>query len=55
MLLDRIPSEAELQPDLDVGTPLGVELPRAELRVFIRIDWYAPERGAAEHDEGHRW
>ena len=26
MLLDRIPSEAELQPDLDVGTPLGVEL-----------------------------
>ena len=26
MLLDGIPSEAELQPDLDVGTPLGVEL-----------------------------
>ena len=26
MLLDRIPSEAEIQPDLDVGTPLGVEL-----------------------------
>ena len=26
MLLDRIPPEAELQPDLDVGTPLGVEL-----------------------------
>ncbi len=29
MLLDRIPSEAELQPDLDVGAPLGVELPSA--------------------------
>ena len=27
MLLDRIPSEAELQADLDVGTPLSVELP----------------------------
>ena len=27
MLLDRIPSKAELQPDLDVGTPLSVELP----------------------------
>ena len=27
MLLDRVPPEAELQPDLDVGTPLGVELP----------------------------
>ena len=26
MLLDRIPPETELQPDLDVGTPLGVEL-----------------------------
>ena len=26
MLLDRVPSEAKLQPDLDVGTPLGVEL-----------------------------
>ena len=26
MLLDRVPSEAELQPDLDVGTPLGVKL-----------------------------
>ena len=26
MLLDGVPSEAELQPDLDVGTPLGVEL-----------------------------
>lgn len=26
MLLDGIPPEAELQPDLDVGTPLGVEL-----------------------------
>ena len=26
MLLDRIPPEAELQPDLDVGTALGVEL-----------------------------
>ena len=26
MLLHRIPSEAELQPDLDVGTTLGVEL-----------------------------
>ena len=26
MLAHRIPSEAELQPDLDVGTPLGVEL-----------------------------
>ena len=26
MLLDRVPPEAELQPDLDVGTPLGVEL-----------------------------
>ncbi len=26
MLLDRIPPEAELQPDLDVGTPLSVEL-----------------------------
>ena len=26
MLLNRIPSEAELQPDLDVGTPLGTEL-----------------------------
>ena len=26
MLLNRVPSEAELQPDLDVGTPLGVEL-----------------------------
>ena len=26
MLFDRIPPEAELQPDLDVGTPLGVEL-----------------------------
>lgn len=27
MLLDRIPSEAELQADLYVGTALGVELP----------------------------
>ena len=27
MLLDRIPPEAELQPDLDVGAPLSVELP----------------------------
>ena len=27
MLLDGIPPEAELQPDLDVGTPLSVELP----------------------------
>ena len=27
ILLDGVPSEAELQPDLDVGTPLGVELP----------------------------
>ena len=27
MLLDRIPPEAELQPDLYVGTPLSVELP----------------------------
>ena len=26
MLFDRISPEAELQPDLDVGTPLGVEL-----------------------------
>ena len=26
MLLHRIPSEAELQPDLDVGTPLSMEL-----------------------------
>ena len=26
MLLDRIPPEAELQPDLDVGTALGVKL-----------------------------
>ena len=26
MLFDRIPSEAELQPDLDVGAALGVEL-----------------------------
>ena len=26
MLLDRIPSEAKLQPDLDIGTPLSVEL-----------------------------
>ena len=26
MLLDGVPPEAELQPDLDVGTPLGVEL-----------------------------
>ena len=26
MLLDGISPEAELQPDLDVGTPLGVEL-----------------------------
>ena len=26
MLLDRFPSEAELQPDLDVGAALGVEL-----------------------------
>ena len=26
MLLDGVPSEAELQSDLDVGTPLGVEL-----------------------------
>ena len=26
MLLDRIPPEAELQPDLDVGTPLSVEV-----------------------------
>ena len=26
MLFDGIPPEAELQPDLDVGTPLGVEL-----------------------------
>ena len=26
MLLDRIPPEAELQADLDVGTPLSVEL-----------------------------
>ena len=26
MLLDRVPSEAELQPDLDVGAALGVEL-----------------------------
>ena len=25
MLLDRVPPEAKLQPDLDVGTPLGVE------------------------------
>ena len=27
MLLDRIPPEAELQTDLDVGTPLSMELP----------------------------
>ena len=27
MLLDRIPSEAKLQADLDVGAPLSVELP----------------------------
>ena len=27
MLLDGIPPEAELQADLDVGTPLSVELP----------------------------
>ena len=26
MLAHRIPSEAELQPDLDVGAALGVEL-----------------------------
>ena len=26
MLLDRIPSEAKLQTDLDIGTPLSVEL-----------------------------
>lgn len=26
MLLDRIPAEAELQTDIDVGTPLSVEL-----------------------------
>ena len=26
MLLDRVPSEAEFQPDLDVSTPLSVEL-----------------------------
>ena len=26
MLLDRIPPEAELQPDLDVGAPLSMEL-----------------------------
>ena len=26
MLLNRVPPEAELQPDLDVGTTLGVEL-----------------------------
>ena len=26
MLFDRVPPEAELQPDLDVGTPLGTEL-----------------------------
>ncbi len=26
MLLDRVPPEAELHPDLDVGTPLSVEL-----------------------------
>ena len=26
MLLDGVPSEAELQPDLDVGAALGVEL-----------------------------
>ena len=29
MLAHRIPSEAELKPDLDVGTPLSVELPSA--------------------------
>ena len=29
MLLDGIPPEAELQPDLDVGTPLGVKLQSA--------------------------
>ena len=27
MLLDGVPPEAKFQPDLDVGTPLGVELP----------------------------
>ena len=27
MLLNRIPPEAELQPDLDVGAALGVERP----------------------------
>ena len=27
MLLDRIPPEAELQANLDVGTPLSMELP----------------------------
>lgn len=27
MLAHRIPAEAELQPDLDIGTALGVELP----------------------------
>ena len=27
MFLDRIPPEAELQTDLDIGTPLSVELP----------------------------
>lgn len=26
MLLDGVPSKAELQPDLDIGAPLGVEL-----------------------------
>ena len=26
MLLDRVPSKAELQADLDIGAPLGVEL-----------------------------
>lgn len=26
MLLDGVPSEVELQADLDVGAPLGVEL-----------------------------
>ena len=35
MLLDRIPPEAELQADLDVGTPLGVEL-LSTLEVVVR-------------------
>lgn len=33
MLLDRVPSEAEFQPDLDVSTPLSVE-PLSALEVI---------------------